>query len=815
MELLTPSHPPAPTGDWCPAALPSPPSYTSASEFRGEASSSSGGAVRCNNSSAAVVPEIVESVQERVVTVHVAVGKSVDKAIALIRWTIRRFGNGAEVCLVHVHQPSPLIPTLLGKLPASQANEEVVTAFRREEREKMKKLLLKYLGTCFKMKVKASVITIEANQVQKGLVDLVTQHGIRKLVVGAVPDNRMMAKSSSRKADYAAKNAPLFCEIWFINKGQHVWTRESRESATSGQASELKDLIQDSQVQDKEALAVLQPLCCSTDSFDPCCAQSELRNSLNSELERVDDLSVQLMEAKTGAMSSTQEAHAEILKRRKFEAEALQSINKVKILESAYAHEAKLRKEAEQALRTAVQEHDRRLEENFEVSGSVRKTMRNLAVLDSRVQEANRRCDEAAGEFQVIQTSMASLHQEKLKIHRQKMEGGHWLKRWRSNRQAEGVNQNAVTGVDDISEPIEFSVLDIQTATCNLSDSFKLGEGGYGSVYKGELLEKTVAIKMLLAYNILGPSQFQKEVQVLSKLRHPHLVTLIGACPEAWSLVYDFCPNGSLQYHVFQRNNYNCSPLTWKDRARIISETSSAILFLHSSHPEKIVHGGLKPENILLDSNLRCKVCDFGIFRLVSEEMLRCPSFRRYADPKGAFFPYTDPEFRRTGVLTPKSDVYSLGVVILQLLTGRPPEGLPADVRRAVLLGKLASILDPSAGNWPDSAVEKLVNLGLRFCEPNSRDRPELTPAIVLELQQVHASEERSIPSFFLCPILQDIMHDPVIAADGYTYEAEALQGWLINGRETSPMTNLRLDHLQLTPNHTLRRAIQEWLICK
>ncbi|KAL9267693.1 U-box domain-containing protein, partial [Drosera capensis] len=245
--------------------------------------------------------------------------------------------------------------------------------------------------------------------------------------------------------------------------------------------------------------------------------------------------------------------------------------------------------------------------------------------------------------------------------------------------------------------------------------------------------------------------------------------------------------------------------------ARIISEISSAILFLHSSHPEKIVHGGLKPENILLQSDLRCRLSDYGIFRLVTKEILRCPSFCRYYEPKGAF-PYTDPEFHRTGILTLKSDVYSLGVVILQLLTGKPPEGLAADIRRAVLFGNLASVIDHSAGDWPTSVVEKLVRLGLRFCEPNSRDQPELTPAVVWELQQLHTSEERPIPSYFLCPILQEIMHHPVIAADGFTYEAEALRGWLVNGRGTSPMTNLRLNHLLLTPNHILRLAIQEWL---
>ena len=144
------------------------------------------------------------------------------------------------------------------------------------------------------------------------------------------------------------------------------------------------------------------------------------------------------------------------------------------------------------------------------------------------------------------------------------------------------------------------------------------------------------------------------QVELLGKLKHPHLATLIGVCPEAWSLVYEYLPNGSLQDRLFQRSNV--SLLTWKIRARIIAEIGSTLLFLHSRKHEKTVHGDLKLGNILLDSELSCKICDFGIFRLVPKGTLRCPSFRRCTEPNSAF-PYTDPEFHRTGILTHKSDI--------------------------------------------------------------------------------------------------------------------------------------------------------------
>lgn len=227
-------------------------------------------------------------------------------------------------------------------------------------------------------------------------------------------------------------------------------------------------------------------------------------------------------------------------------------------------------------------------------------------------------------------------------------------------------------------------------------------------------------------------------------------MTLLGVCPEAWSLVYEYLPNGSLQDHLFRKSNV----LTWDIRARIIAQIASALCFLHSSKPEKIVHGDLKPRNILLNSALSCKICDFGICRLINEENLYCPSLRWSSGPKGAFS-YTDPEFQRIGILTPKSDAYSFGLIILQLLTRRSPVGLSGEVRKAASSGKLASILDSSAGEWPTLVVRRLVELGLQCCELNGRERPDITPSLVRELEQLHDAEERPVPSFFLCPILQ------------------------------------------------------------
>ncbi|XP_020223452.1 U-box domain-containing protein 33 [Cajanus cajan] len=781
--------------------------------------------------------------------VHVAAGKSLHKTLPLLRWTLNHFPN-AEIVILHAFQPSLTIPTLLGKLPASQASPEVVSAFRKVEREQIMKLLDKYLTICQAARVKACIIVTEADQVQKGIVDLVVKHNIQKLVIGAVPENCIKVKRNSGKANYTAKNAPPFCEVWFIYKGKHIWTREASEAPCSSPSftqpeittteslrcrsfqygknelfnseylqpssvrttigSGFRSLVQ-GEIIETEATFSSKPSSCS--SHCHCSPQNSSGDYLHTYLEDMEEMiDKQLRETKKEAEAVTDEAFAGLLKCKRLEVEAMEAIRKVNLFESAHACEVKLRKEAEDVLRATVQEHQKLLHASEEIAAELQMTMRNIALLDSRAQEANRRRDEASDELSLIQESISALWQERQQIRRQKMEALRWLERWKSRGQVGAAHCNGVIGfAEELPELAEFSLSDLQNATCNFSNSFKIGQGGYGCIYKGEMLGRTVAIKKFHQHNMQGPLEFHQEVQVLGSLQHPHLITLLGFCPEAWSIVYEYLPNGTLQDYLFRKSNN--SPLTWNTRARMVAEIASALCFLHSCKPEAIVHGDLKPETVLLDSSLGCKMCGFGFCRLVSEESLLRPSFRLSTEPKGAFT-YMDPEFQRTGILTTKSDIYSFGLIILQLLTGRNPIGLAILVRNAASCGKLSSILDSSAGEWPSAVAMRLVELGLQCCQQNRRDRPELTPTLVKELEQLHASEERPVPSFFLCPILQEIMHDPQVAADGFTYEGDAIREWLENGHVTSPMTNLKLSHLFLTPNHALRLAIQDWL-CK
>lgn len=215
-------------------------------------------------------------------------------------------------------------------------------------------------------------------------------------------------------------------------------------------------------------------------------------------------------------------------------------------------------------------------------------------------------------------------------------------------------------------------------------------------------------------------------------------------------LVSEYLPGGSLQEHL----NNDTSVLNWKTRARVVANIASALLFLHSFRPKEIIHGNLNPGNLLLDSENKCKISDYADHMLTSGLTLRCPSFRSCSGSRGVCL-YTDPESYRSGALTHKSDIYSFGVIILQLVTGKTDGGIVGEVRRAFSGGKVASILDSSAGEWSTYVGRRLLELGLQYCQPNSRDRPELTTSLVKELECMPFLEEQTVPSFFLCPILR------------------------------------------------------------
>ncbi|KAK8465422.1 hypothetical protein PHAVU_009G079300 [Phaseolus vulgaris] len=257
----------------------------------------------------------------------------------------------------------------------------------------------------------------------------------------------------------------------------------------------------------------------------------------------------------------------------------------------------------------------------------------------------------------------------------------------------------------------KYTIEEIEIATGKFSSSNKIGEGGYGPVFKGHLDHTPVAIKILRPDASQGMKQFNQEIEVLSCIRHPHMVLLLGACPDHGCLVYEYLDNGSLEDRLFRKNNSR--PISWKKRFEISAEIATALLFLHQNKPEPIVHRDLKPSNILVDRNYYHMTSAAGTF---------C---------------YIDPEYQQTGMLTPKSDIYSLGIMLLQIITAKPPMGLAHQVRKAVEKGRLEEVLDPVITDWPMEEALSYAKLALKCVQLSKKDRPNLATELLPELNRL------------------------------------------------------------------------------
>lgn len=224
------------------------------------------------------------------------------------------------------------------------------------------------------------------------------------------------------------------------------------------------------------------------------------------------------------------------------------------------------------------------------------------------------------------------------------------------------------------------------------------------------------------------------------------MVLLLGACPEYGIIVYEYMANGSLDDRLFRRGN--TPPLSWQHRFRIAAEIATGLLFLHQTKPEPLVHRDLKPGNILVDHHYVSKISDVGLARLVpavAENVTYC----RMTSAAGTFC-YIDPEYQQTGMLGVKSDVYSLGVMLLQMITAKPPMGLTHYVERSIERGTFSEMLDPSVPDWPLEETLSLAKLALNCAELRRKDRPDLGKVVLPELCRLRELADESMGHFFL-----------------------------------------------------------------
>ena len=192
--------------------------------------------------------------------------------------------------------------------------------------------------------------------------------------------------------------------------------------------------------------------------------------------------------------------------------------------------------------------------------------------------------------------------------------------------------------------------------------------------------------------------------------------------------------NGSLDDRLFRRGGGPVIP--WQHRFRIAAEIATGLLFLHQAKPEPLVHRDLKPGNILLDRNYVSKISDVGLARLVPPAVADSVTQYRLTATAGTFC-YIDPEYQQTGKLGVKSDIYSLGVLLLQVVTARPPMGLTHHVEKAIDAGTFHQMLDATVKDWPVEEALGFAKLALKCTEMRRRDRPDLATVILPELNRL------------------------------------------------------------------------------
>ncbi|KAL2326912.1 hypothetical protein Fmac_020339 [Flemingia macrophylla] len=318
--------------------------------------------------------------------------------------------------------------------------------------------------------------------------------------------------------------------------------------------------------------------------------------------------------------------------------------------------------------------------------------------------------------------------------------------------------------------PKKFRLRELTRATGGFSPQNKLGEGGFGTVYRGLLENKEVAVKRVSKNSRQGKQEFVAEVTTIGSLHHRNLVKLTGWCYEKRELllVYEFMPNGSLDKYLFGDKNFGntnnhglegCSlTLDWETRRRVIHGVAQALDYLHNGCEKRVLHRDIKASNIMLDSDYNAKLGDFGLARTIQKRNETHHSTKEIAGTPG----YMAPETFLTGRATVETDVYAFGVLVLEVVCGRRPGNYvyaQDDYKNSIVYwvwemhgkGKIVGAVDGRLKKEEimEEEVECVLVLGLACCHPNPHHRPSMRTVLQVlngEAQPPEVPKER--PAF-------------------------------------------------------------------
>ncbi|KAF8404744.1 hypothetical protein HHK36_009633 [Tetracentron sinense] len=339
-----------------------------------------------------------------------------------------------------------------------------------------------------------------------------------------------------------------------------------------------------------------------------------------------------------------------------------------------------------------------------------------------------------------------------------------WFIWWRRRAGGEKEDVSFDDFMDDDFEkgtgPKRFSYHELVRATNNFAEEGKLGEGGFGGVYKGLLSDSNtdVAVKRVSRGSKQGKKEYVSEVKIISSLRHRNLVQLLGWCHERGELllVYEFMPNGSLDFHLFGGKRI----LKWEVRYKIALGLASALLYLHEEWEQCVVHRDIKSSNVMLDSSFNAKLGDFGLARLVDHDLGSQTTV--LAGTMG----YLAPEYVTTGKASKESDVYSFGVVALEIVCGRRPVEPKMEPSKVMLVewvwelygrGKLLEAADESLNmEFDERQIDYLMVVGLWCAHPDYTLRPSMRQVIsVLKFESPLPilPSKLPVPMYFAPPV--------------------------------------------------------------
>ncbi|VVB01466.1 unnamed protein product [Arabis nemorensis] len=691
---------------------------------------------------------MVKSWEKREENITLAIDRDKESQNAL-KWAVDNLlTRGQTLTLLHIKVKQPPSLPYSGSNPNKPGDDST-------------ELFLPFRCYCARKDINCQDVTIEDFSAAKGIIDYVQHNAVESLVLGASKMTLLRFKATD-VSNTVMKKAPSFCTVYAITRGKISSMRSATSSppnSTMRHAQPSNSNVewrQHTMQRTQDEIAFKSPFSRRghEGTYTPSVTDSDIsfvssgRHSVDRMFPSFYDMDVPRLSVSSEyeanrcsfATSSSPDKQSIDLgsSYTAFSSSSLESGRTSCSLQSQDEVEAEMRK-LKMELKHTMEMYNSACKEAIAAKKMAAELRKWKAETEHQLEEVRHSKEAAMATAEnekeksrvAIEAAMAAQRIAELESQKRKhIETAEEKKR--------AVNSLAQT----CSRYRHYKIEEIEEATEDFAPSRKIGEGGYGPVYKGILDYTPVAIKVLRPDAAQGRSQFQREVEVLTSMRHPNMVLLLGACSEYGCLVYEHMSNGSLEDLLFRRGN---SPiLSWRLRFRIAAEIATGLHFLHQMKPEPLVHRDLKPGNILLDHHFKSKISDVGLARLVPPSVADTVTQYRMTATAGTFC-YIDPEYQQTGMLGTKSDIYSFGIMLLQILTAKPPMGLTHHVEKAIEKGTFAEILDPVVHDWPVEEALVAAKIGLQCSELRRKDRPDLGNVVLPELNRLRDLAEESL----------------------------------------------------------------------